>query len=295
MDPIEQSLSLTPVQLGKLNALKDASDKAVKYLQESCPTNDPATPTGRVDAMEQRLEAMLEAVREVQPALQDFYVSLTDEQKARLNAYTPGTGIAARKPGTGIATRSEPEAVAPDAVAPGAVTQRAVAPRVPQRPVPPGRRLSRASVTTIVVGVSACGCRGRFDPPLRTGVSLAGQSNEISRGIRWGTAVTPLGGGFRCGSLPTAAQPSAALKFGRSDTAAFGNIGPQFPQTIEIARIGVEFGFRIVARPTAGFTDFDEIGAATFGKRHKAVPRPRAAAVGTVLWSHRIASRVKRS
>jgi len=82
VDPIEQSLSLTPVQLGKLNALKDASDKAVKYLQESCPTNDPATPTGRVDAMEQRLEAMLEAVREVQPALQDFYLSLSVRLKS---------------------------------------------------------------------------------------------------------------------------------------------------------------------------------------------------------------------
>jgi hypothetical protein len=82
---IEQSLSLNGTSLAKFNELKDASEKAVKFLQESCTKKEPVTPTGRVDAMEQRLEAMLEAVRTVKPALDDFYTSLTDEQKARLN------------------------------------------------------------------------------------------------------------------------------------------------------------------------------------------------------------------
>ena len=123
VDPIEQSLSLTAAQLDKLNALKDASAKAVKYLQESCPKNDPVTPTGRVDAMEQRLEAMLEAVREVQPALQDFYVSLTDEQKARLNEYRPGPAIAARS--------------TPPAVAQRPATQRSATPRAARAEIEP--------------------------------------------------------------------------------------------------------------------------------------------------------------
>jgi hypothetical protein len=39
--------------------------------------------------MERRLSAMLEAVRTVQPALDDFYAALTDEQKARLTAIEP--------------------------------------------------------------------------------------------------------------------------------------------------------------------------------------------------------------
>ena len=82
---IEQSLSLAGTPLAKFNDLKAASEKAVKFLEESCPTNDPVTPTGRLGAMEQRLEAMLEAVRTVKPPLDDFYASLTDEQKARLN------------------------------------------------------------------------------------------------------------------------------------------------------------------------------------------------------------------
>jgi hypothetical protein len=95
---IEQSLSLAGTPLAKFNDLKDASEKAVRFLQESCPTSDPATPTGRLDAMEQRLEAMLEAVRTVKPALDDFYASLTDEQKARLNVLDTGPRSAARSP-----------------------------------------------------------------------------------------------------------------------------------------------------------------------------------------------------
>jgi LTXXQ motif family protein len=35
--------------------------------------------------MEKRIEAMLQAARTVQPALQDFYASLSNEQKARFN------------------------------------------------------------------------------------------------------------------------------------------------------------------------------------------------------------------
>jgi hypothetical protein len=95
---IEQSLSLAGTPLAKFNDLKDASEKAVRFLQESCPTNDPATPTGRLGAMEQRLEAMLEAVRTVKPALDDFYASLTDEQKARLNVLDTGPRSATRSP-----------------------------------------------------------------------------------------------------------------------------------------------------------------------------------------------------
>jgi hypothetical protein len=39
--------------------------------------------------MQQRLNAMLEAVKIVQPALDKFYGSLTDEQKARFNQLRP--------------------------------------------------------------------------------------------------------------------------------------------------------------------------------------------------------------
>jgi hypothetical protein len=88
-DRIEQTLSLDGPQRSKFNDLKTASQRAIQYLNGSCPKNDPATPTGRLEALERRLSAMLEAVRTVQPALDDFYATLTDEQKARLAAIEP--------------------------------------------------------------------------------------------------------------------------------------------------------------------------------------------------------------
>ena len=98
-DRIEQMLSLTGAQTTKFNDLKTASQRAIQYLNESCPKNDPVTPTGRLQAMERRLAAMLEAVRTVQPALDDFYAVLTDEQKARLNAFEPSkTRLSAVEP-----------------------------------------------------------------------------------------------------------------------------------------------------------------------------------------------------
>jgi LTXXQ motif family protein len=85
-DRIEETLSLNESQRTKFNGLKTASRRAIQYLNESCPKNDPATPSGRLETIERRLSAMLEAVRTVQPALDDFYAALTDEQKARLAA-----------------------------------------------------------------------------------------------------------------------------------------------------------------------------------------------------------------
>jgi hypothetical protein len=46
----------------------------------------------RIDAMEQRVDAMLRAINIVQPALQKFYSSLTDEQKERFNRLAPAQG-----------------------------------------------------------------------------------------------------------------------------------------------------------------------------------------------------------
>jgi hypothetical protein len=93
-DRIEQTLSLDDQQRTRFNDLKTASRRAIQYLNESCPKNDPVTPTGRLEAMERRLSAMLEAVRTVQPALDDFYAVLTDEQKARLAALEPSGNTA---------------------------------------------------------------------------------------------------------------------------------------------------------------------------------------------------------
>src|SRR5262249_27318515 len=67
-----------------------ASQNAIDILKAGCPNDLPSTPIGRLAAMENRLKVMLQAVQTVRPPLERFYQLLSDEQKARLNAVSPG-------------------------------------------------------------------------------------------------------------------------------------------------------------------------------------------------------------
>jgi LTXXQ motif family protein len=87
----------TDLQRTELDALKDANAKAFAMLREACPNDLPSIPTGRLAAMENRLEVMLAAVKTIRPALDGFYQSLSDEQKERFNAVVPTDGNAAAK------------------------------------------------------------------------------------------------------------------------------------------------------------------------------------------------------
>jgi LTXXQ motif family protein len=86
IDRIAQAVQPTPAQRPALDDLNDASIKAAEQLNTECPAYNLLTPTGRVDAMEKRLDATLGAVKTVRPALTKFYNSLSDEQKARFNS-----------------------------------------------------------------------------------------------------------------------------------------------------------------------------------------------------------------
>src|SRR5207302_1723664 len=52
-------------------------------------SSSPPTPIGRLDAMHERVEAMLQATILVRPALEKFYDALSDSQKARFHAEPP--------------------------------------------------------------------------------------------------------------------------------------------------------------------------------------------------------------
>ena len=86
IERIAQTVEPNDAQRAALDELKDATAKALDVLKAACPTALPSTPTGRIEAMRQRLDAMLQAVRTVRPALEKFYESLNDEQKARFSA-----------------------------------------------------------------------------------------------------------------------------------------------------------------------------------------------------------------
>jgi hypothetical protein len=86
---IEQAVHPTDAQRASLVALQDASAKSAEMLKASCLTDTPLTPPARFTAVGKRLETMLQAVTLVRSALNDFYGSLSDEQKARFEAIGP--------------------------------------------------------------------------------------------------------------------------------------------------------------------------------------------------------------
>src|SRR5262249_48345614 len=86
---IEQVVQPTAQQQSAFNDLKNAAQKAGDQLQASCPTAVPKSPMARVDTVETRLTAMADAIKSVRPDLQNFYASLSDEQKAKFNTMGP--------------------------------------------------------------------------------------------------------------------------------------------------------------------------------------------------------------
>jgi hypothetical protein len=92
LERIERAVRPDEAQRSALKELQDTTSEAVNLLSSDCPTYRALTPVGRLQAMEQRLDAMLRAVQTVQPALEKFYASLGDEQKERFNRLSPAQG-----------------------------------------------------------------------------------------------------------------------------------------------------------------------------------------------------------
>jgi hypothetical protein len=88
VDQITKTVEPNENQQAALKDLKETTAKAIEVLQAACPTDLPSTPTGRLEAMRRRVEAMLQATLLMHPALDRFYGSLDDEQKARFNVTT---------------------------------------------------------------------------------------------------------------------------------------------------------------------------------------------------------------
>jgi hypothetical protein len=85
IERIQRTLHLSRDQDEALKALDEATAESAKILQAKCQPDESLTPTGRLAAMEDRLQAMLKALDTTQAALSKFYGSLSDEQKARFD------------------------------------------------------------------------------------------------------------------------------------------------------------------------------------------------------------------
>ena len=97
VDHIERAVQPTRQQQAAFEKLKAASAGAAASLQASCPATMPPTPVARLDAVEVRLDAMVQAAKDVRPALAAFYATLSDAQKARFNSPASSTAAAARE------------------------------------------------------------------------------------------------------------------------------------------------------------------------------------------------------
>ena len=95
IERISEVVQPTDAQRPALDELRAASAKAIDILKSGCPKDQPSIPTGRLAAMESRLQVMLAAVQTVRPVLERFYQLLSDEQKARFNAIAPADDPAA--------------------------------------------------------------------------------------------------------------------------------------------------------------------------------------------------------
>jgi hypothetical protein len=83
---VQQAIQPTVLQRAVLDDLAGASEKAAQIIKAACPTDIALTASGRMNAMEGRIEAMIQAVNILQPQLERFYALLDDEQKAKLTA-----------------------------------------------------------------------------------------------------------------------------------------------------------------------------------------------------------------
>ena len=85
-EQIDRALRPDDAQRAKLQNLQQAASQAADTIKAACPNDVPATPPARLAAVGHRLQAMLQGVETMQPALAAFYDSLSDDQKARFNS-----------------------------------------------------------------------------------------------------------------------------------------------------------------------------------------------------------------
>ena len=78
---IELMVKPTPEQQATLNELKKAAKLSADAITAACAGPYPATLPDRLTASEKRLEAALSAIRNLKPLANNFYATLTEEQK----------------------------------------------------------------------------------------------------------------------------------------------------------------------------------------------------------------------
>jgi hypothetical protein len=90
MNRIESTLKPEGHQRAAFDDLKMASNKADAILKSACPSEAALTPIGRLDTLQKRLTAMIDAVDTVKAPLTAFSDVLSDQQRHELDAMGGG-------------------------------------------------------------------------------------------------------------------------------------------------------------------------------------------------------------
>jgi hypothetical protein len=179
IERIAQTVEPDDAQRAALDGLKDATAQALDILRASCPSDLPSTPTGRIEVMRQRLAAMLQAVRIVRPAMEKFYQSLDDEQKARFNALAPEESASQQRSGRDL-PRVCGEHASGIASLPLERIERAVRPDEAQRNAL--RQLQDATAEAVNLLKSDCPTSRAFTPVARLG-AMEQRLDAMSRAV----------------------------------------------------------------------------------------------------------------
>ena len=87
VEQIRQAMLTSQEQRAMLDDLAKASVEAAQTIRSACPTDVALTPSGRLAAMQKRLEAMKSAIARIRTPFEKFQESLDDDQKGKLAAF----------------------------------------------------------------------------------------------------------------------------------------------------------------------------------------------------------------
>lgn len=86
IDILDELLKPTEAQQSKFEEFKSASSKAGGAMRSACPNEIPDSMVGHMQAMEKLTDAKSQAIKTVLPALEAFYATLSNGQKAILDS-----------------------------------------------------------------------------------------------------------------------------------------------------------------------------------------------------------------
>ena len=163
IDQIQDAVKPSAEQNTLLDDLGNAVVKASDEIKSHCPTSVSFTPTGRLETMQQRLQALVTAVNIVSPPLTKFYDSLNDEQKARFNEIGAKQGEQKERASNASAPKGECDASV--MAWPGDQIDRVVRPNEAQRVKLEALQSAAANAADVIK--AACPSEAPSTPPSR--------------------------------------------------------------------------------------------------------------------------------